>query len=169
MSLPVFYTRLSSPVGTLSIFATSKGVNAVCFREEGFRNLRRRIIALRGERPVQDDDMLRDTAGEFEQYFLGRLRQFHAVADLTGLTPFQQKVIKALQRIPYGSVRSYEWVARKIRNPRACRAVGRTCSANPVPLLAPCHRVISKGGSLGGFSAGLGIKQWLLDLESRNA
>jgi methylated-DNA-[protein]-cysteine S-methyltransferase len=85
--------------------------------------------------------------------------------DLAGKTPFQVKVWKALQAIPYGRVRSYGWVARKVGKPRAARAVGAACGANPVPLLVPCHRVVAGDGSLGGFSGGLSNKKRLLKLE----
>ena len=85
--------------------------------------------------------------------------------DLEDNTPFQMKVWQALRAIPYGRVRSYGWVARKIGKPRAARAVGSACGANPVPLLVPCHRVVAGDGSLGGFSGGLLNKRRLLKLE----
>ena len=85
--------------------------------------------------------------------------------DLEDNTPFQVKVWQALRAIPYGRVRSYGWVARKIGKPRAARAVGAACGANPVPLLVPCHRVVAGDGSLGGFSGGLSNKRRLLKLE----
>jgi methylated-DNA-[protein]-cysteine S-methyltransferase len=100
-----------------------------------------------------------------ESYLSGKARSFNLSLDLEGQPRFRQKVWEVLQSIPYGRVRSYGWVARKIGKPKAARAVGGACGANPVPLLVPCHRVIAGDGSLGGFSGGLGVKKRLLRLE----
>jgi methylated-DNA-[protein]-cysteine S-methyltransferase len=100
-----------------------------------------------------------------EAYLDGRARPFNLPLDLEGQPRFRRKVWEVLQTIPYGRVRSYGWVARKIGKPKAARAVGGACGANPVPLLVPCHRVIAGDGSLGGFSGGLGVKKRLLRLE----
>ena len=67
--------------------------------------------------------------------------------------------------IPRGETRSYAWIAKKIGKPRAARAVGAACGANPVPIIVPCHRVIASDGSLGGFGGGLPLKRRLLKLE----
>ncbi|HEX9284867.1 MAG TPA: methylated-DNA--[protein]-cysteine S-methyltransferase [Nitrospirales bacterium] len=100
-----------------------------------------------------------------EAYLNGEVGQVHLPLDLEGQPRFRRKVWEVLQTIPYGRVRSYGWVARKIGKPQAARAVGGACGANPVPLLVPCHRVIAGDGSLGGFSGGLGVKKRLLRLE----
>jgi O-6-methylguanine DNA methyltransferase len=83
---------------------------------------------------------------------------------MTG-TKFQQAVWKELLKIPAGTTISYAEMARRIKNPKAVRAVGTACGANPVPLLVPCHRVISSSGGLGGFGGGLPLKQKLLEAE----
>lgn len=98
-------------------------------------------------------------------YLEGKTRSFDLPLDLPGQPRFRVKVWKVLQSIPYGRVRSYGWVARKVGKPRAARAIGGACGANPVPLLVPCHRVIAGDGSLGGFSGGVGVKKRLLKLE----
>jgi O-6-methylguanine DNA methyltransferase len=85
--------------------------------------------------------------------------------DLSSGTDFQRRVWRALQKIPRGQTRSYGWVARKIGRPKAARAVGTACGANPVPIIIPCHRVIASDGSLGGFGGGLPLKRRLLALE----
>src|SRR2546425_84514 len=98
-------------------------------------------------------------------YLEGRTRVFNLPLDLQGQPRFCVKVWKVVQSIPYGRVRSYGWVARKVGKPRAARAVGGARGANPVPLLVPCHRVIAGDGSLGGFSGGVSVKKRLLRLE----
>jgi O-6-methylguanine DNA methyltransferase len=104
---------------------------------------------------------------QLKRYFAGESVRFHVPLDLHTGTPFQRKVWRALRQIPHGQTRSYAWVARRIGCPRAVRAVGAACGANPVPILVPCHRVLRSDGSLGGFSAGVDLKARLLALEGR--
>jgi len=80
-------------------------------------------------------------------------------------TEFQRAVWKALRNIKSGYTRSYGQVARAIGKPKAVRAVGGACGANPIPLLVPCHRVLAANRKIGGFSGGLGWKQRLLERE----
>jgi O-6-methylguanine DNA methyltransferase len=80
-------------------------------------------------------------------------------------TEFERKVWAALNEIPFGETRTYKWIAEKIGNPAAVRAVGRALSKNPIPIVIPCHRVIESDGSIGGYSSGVNIKKRLLELE----
>ncbi len=102
---------------------------------------------------------------QLQAYARGRRVTWRVPLAMAAGTPFQRKVWRALRAIPHGETRSYAWVARKIGRPRAMRAVGAACGANPVPIIIPCHRVIRDDGSLGGFSAGLQWKRRLLRLE----
>ncbi|MGP8201587.1 MAG: methylated-DNA--[protein]-cysteine S-methyltransferase [Limisphaerales bacterium] len=88
--------------------------------------------------------------------------------DLAGGTAFQRKVWAALRAIPAGKTRTYAQLAASLKNPKAARAVGAACGANPVPLLIPCHRVVAAHGALGGFSGGLPWKRKLLGREKGN-
>ncbi|MEI6676071.1 MAG: methylated-DNA--[protein]-cysteine S-methyltransferase [Verrucomicrobiota bacterium] len=85
--------------------------------------------------------------------------------DLSQGTAFQQGVWSALQNIASGQTRSYGEIAAELGKPKAARAVGAACGANPIPLLIPCHRVLAAGGKLGGFSGGLEWKRRLLERE----
>jgi len=88
--------------------------------------------------------------------------------ELIGGTPLQRAVWLAIARIPYGETISYSQLAERVGFPRAVRAVASACGANPVPLLIPCHRVLAKDGSLGGFSlGGVDVKEYLLQVEAR--
>jgi len=78
---------------------------------------------------------------------------------------FTARVLAALQKIPSGATMTYGDIARRIGAPRAARAVGTACGANPLPLFIPCHRVVAAGDALGGFSAGLAWKKFLLAKE----
>jgi O-6-methylguanine DNA methyltransferase len=86
---------------------------------------------------------------------------------LTG-TPFQQAVWKQLLKIPSGKTLSYAEVAKRIKRPKAIRAVGTACGANPIPIVVPCHRVVASNGKLGGFGGGLPLKKILLQSEGVN-
>lgn len=81
------------------------------------------------------------------------------------MTPFSIKVYKIVLEIPFGEVRTYKWVAKKIGNPGAARAVGQALKNNPYPLIIPCHRVVGSRGKLGGYIAGRKTKKVILDLE----
>ena len=85
--------------------------------------------------------------------------------DLSGGTGFQQRVWRTLRQIARGRTWSYARVAQAIGNPKAVRAVGGACGANPIPVFVPCHRVVAANGGLGGFSGGLNWKRALLKRE----
>ena len=116
----------------------------------------------------RETPVLRETARQLDAYFSGKLRQFDLPLRLTG-TPFQVKVWEQLQQIPYGQVISYGELARRVAQPGASRAVGGANRRNPIPIIVPCHRVISAGGALGGYSGNCEgstqIKRALLKLE----
>jgi methylated-DNA-[protein]-cysteine S-methyltransferase len=84
-------------------------------------------------------------------------------------TAFQHKVWQALLTIKTGQTISYGELARRIKKPKAVRAVGTALGKNPVPVLLPCHRVIASNGSLGGFTGGLSLKKKLLEIEGHPA
>jgi len=102
---------------------------------------------------------------KLRQYLAGRQVTFDEPLDLVKATRFRRDVWLATQEIPYGESRSYAWIAVRIGNPKACRAVGQALGENPLPIVIPCHRVIASGGAIGGFSGGLETKRRLLKLE----
>jgi O-6-methylguanine DNA methyltransferase len=102
---------------------------------------------------------------EILEYFTGRRAFFTVPVDLTGLRPFQRKVLALTHTIPFGETRSYSWIARGIGHPDAVRAVGTALGHNPLPFIVPCHRVLRSDGSLGGYALGLPAKTGLLGLE----
>lgn len=85
--------------------------------------------------------------------------------DLSPLSSFQIEVLKKVREIKWGEIRSYEEVGEMLGGKRKSRAVGQALAKNPLPIIIPCHRVIRKNGSLGGFSWGLNWKRLLLRLE----
>ncbi|MES1180988.1 MAG: methylated-DNA--[protein]-cysteine S-methyltransferase [Verrucomicrobiota bacterium] len=85
--------------------------------------------------------------------------------DWSGKTEFQQSVWRVMRKIPAGKTKSYGEIAAAIGRPKAVRAVGGACGANPVPVLVPCHRILAANKKLGGFSGGLDWKRNLLKRE----
>lgn len=102
---------------------------------------------------------------QLDEYFSGKLQIFDIKINPEG-TEFQKLVWNQLQKIPYGKTKSYSEIARTIGNPNAQRAVGSACNKNPIMLIIPCHRVISKNGNISGFAYGNTVKQKLLEIEA---
>ncbi len=88
-----------------------------------------------------------------------------AEIDWDGISGFRRAVMEETLRIPAGQTRSYGWLAERVGSPRAARAVGRVMATNPMPFVVPCHRVVASDGSLGGYGAGLALKEALLQME----
>ena len=102
---------------------------------------------------------------QLDEYFAGNRTKFELNIYPKG-TEFQKKVWAELLKIPYGKTKSYQEIAKTIGNPNAQRAVGSTCNKNPILLIIPCHRVVSKTGKLTGFACGIDRKEQLLKLEA---
>lgn len=98
------------------------------------------------------------------EYLAGERRAFTLPLSPFG-TPFQQRVWRALEEIPWGQTRSYREIALAVDCPRGFRAVGMANHRNPIPIFIPCHRVIGSDGSLAGYRGGAALKQTLLRLE----
>jgi methylated-DNA-[protein]-cysteine S-methyltransferase len=120
--------------------------------------------------PTPDDALGIEIVHQLRRYFAGELREF-ALPLATEGTRFQWRVWEALCRIPLGETRSYAEIARAIGNPRAARAAGQAIRRNRLPIIVPCHRVITASGALGGYMGGaegsVEIKRWLLEHERR--
>ena len=101
----------------------------------------------------------------FKAYFSGHQVEFPDKLDLSGATSFQRRVWEITRNIPYGEKRSYLWVAIQIGKRRAARAVGQALGKNPLPIIVPCHRVVTSDGGLGGFTGGRELKRYLVRLE----
>jgi O-6-methylguanine DNA methyltransferase len=168
MKVAVFKTNM----GWIGLAATARGVSALVLPKLSRRAAERELQHVGAVDETSSNGEGRAAATHLkaarvavQAYLDGKARSFALPLDWGDHSPFQMKVWEVLRGIPYGRVRSYGWVARKIGKPRAARAVGSACGANPVPLLVPCHRVVAGDGSLGGFSGGLPNKKRLLKLE----
>lgn len=104
-------------------------------------------------------------AGQLERYFAGERVKFDFEVDISKASTFERKVWQAAREIDYGEVKTYGWVAEKIGQPGAARAVGQALGRNIIPIIIPCHRVIASDGGIGGFKSGLDWKVILLGME----
>lgn len=161
----VAYGVFDSPVGELWVAMGPKGVAGIHFGSEPSAWELRRLVRLFGPGIVPDARRNAPLYRELDQYFAGRRRTFEIPFDLRGLTPFQERVLRATSRIGYGQLMTYAAVARKAGNDRASRATGAAVGSNPIPIVVPCHRVVASDGTLGGYGGGLDVKRYLLAIE----
>jgi AraC family transcriptional regulator of adaptative response/methylated-DNA-[protein]-cysteine methyltransferase len=163
--MKITYRVVDSPLGRLLVARTSHGVCHLSLGD-GDENqeeaLRHEYTAAEITREEGEPD---PWTLEVLDYLTGRVTQLGDVPiDVVG-TDFQRMVWKELQAIPRGSTRSYEDIARSIGQPKSARAVSRACATNPVSIIIPCHRVVRKGGGLGGYRWGIERKRSLLKAE----
>jgi len=158
------WTSVGSPVGTLFLAGTEKGLAFLEFGDlvDSFR--RRVRHAYPKANLVESPRLLEEPLHDLDRYWRGESTLPRSVFDLKG-TPFQIKVWQALKEIPFGSAVSYGDLARMIGNPKASRAVGAAVGSNPVAILIPCHRVIGSDGTLCCYGGGLDRKAKLLSHE----
>lgn len=154
--------KIRTPVGELTLVSNANALVAILWEEDDPKRVRISEMRASDQHPL-----LLKVETQLEEYFLGGRTQFDIPYEFYG-TEFQKRVWRSLTQIPYGQRRSYADIAKEIRSPRACRAVGAANGRNPISIVVPCHRVIGKSGSLTGFAGGLETKQFLLNLECRD-
>ena len=154
----MLYTTVDSPIGTLLLVGDGRALRRL--HMQGGRT----AIRVRPEWERAGEPFAR-VEEQLAEYFEGRRARFDVALELAG-SPFQRRVWRALQEIPYGETVSYGELARRVGAPSAARAVGVANRENPVAVIVPCHRVIGADGSLTGFGGGLERKRLLLELES---
>ena len=163
--LDVAYDFTDSPVGTLLIATTSRGVCRISFDPDAERELEP-LARDFGARVLRTAKPLDPVRRELDDYFEHRRDTFDLPVDITPLPDFQRRVLEELALVPYGEVQTYGGLAARVGNPKAARAVGGALNRNPVPIVLPCHRVVGSTGSLVGYAGGLERKRALLDLEA---
>lgn len=158
---------METPLGPMVAGATKEGICLLEFTDR--RALERELASLRrllGLPVVAGETaMIRLLRTELADYFRGKRRAFTVPPALVG-APFEREVWSELLKIPWGETRSYEDLASAIGRPAACRAVGSANGRNRIAILVPCHRVVRKDGTLGGYGGGLWRKQRLLEIEA---
>lgn len=158
------YTACETRIGTVRAAWTERGLACLGLDDEPEGAFRARVRARTGCEPQRDDGRRPELDALVQRWLAGE--EVGADLDLSGLTPFEREVLEYTRRIPRGRVVTYGTIARALGRPRAARAVGTALGRNPIPLLIPCHRVVSSTGHLQGFAyGGLARKAQLLKME----
>lgn len=163
--LDVAYRIVDSPIGSLLIAATPRGLVRVAFECEDTDDVLAELAGKISPRVLQAPGRLDPVAMELDEYFAGTRRAFGLPLDFTLSSGFRQTVQQYLSNIRYGQTQTYKEVAGHVGNQGAVRAVGTACATNPIPVVVPCHRVLRSDGTLGGYRGGLEAKTALLNLE----
>lgn len=153
----IYYSQYSSPAGKIILTQENKHLTGLWFEGE-------KHSASIDPSWKRDEAAFKSIQQQLDAYFAGKLQRFDVSCKVSG-TPFQERVWKALSKIPYGQTWSYSEIAASIGNPKAVRAVGTANGRNPISIIVPCHRVIGADGTLTGYGGGLKAKAWLLKLE----
>jgi len=151
--------------GWVGIASSPSGLLALTLPEPTQERALKPLLERWGKEQSYDDPKLDALKTKLQQYFDGQPVLFDEPLHLIGATAFQRRVWSAVRDIPYGETRSYGQIARQAGSPGAARAVGQAMTANPVPIVVPCHRVIGSDGDLRGFGGGLDLKRRLLEME----
>ncbi len=167
---PLFAERIDTPLGAMIAVADDQGLRLLEFidrrateRELSILRKRLRTNVVPGEHRF-----LTATSQQLNDYFSGKDLEFDIPLAPVG-SEFQLRAWRILQSIPVGETRSYSWMAKRLGDENARRAVGRANGTNMICIVIPCHRVIRADGTLCGYGGGLWRKKWLLDHERRYA
>ena len=162
----IAYTTFHSPLGCILLASTGRGLCSVKIGDTA-EALVKTLAAEFSEADLrQDGKALKTEKGQVLAFLSGDATLAKLPLDVRG-TVFQQRVWSALRQIPRGETRTYKDLASAIGAPKAVRAVGSACGANPVALVIPCHRALRTDGGLGGYAWGLERKQKLLKIERK--
>jgi methylated-DNA-[protein]-cysteine S-methyltransferase len=156
-----------TPLGRVWVAQSPAGLAAVAITADE-AEFRRQVQRLTGHEGLWDNDRTASALAQINDYLHGRRQQFDLPLDWSGMSPFQQLVLRAVCQVPYGATASYGEIARRIgRDRQSARAVGQANGSNSLPLIIPCHRIVGEQGQLQGYGGGGGLatKAWLLRLE----
>jgi methylated-DNA-[protein]-cysteine S-methyltransferase len=162
--LDVAYDLIDTPIGTLLVATTERGLCRIAYDADPEREIDRLAHAF-GLRVLRTARPLDPARRQLDEYFEGKRQRFDLAVDLALQADFNRRVLRELARVPYGEVVTYGELAARAARPRAARAVGTVMNRNPLPIVLPCHRVIGANGKLVGYGGGLERKETLLRLE----
>ncbi len=149
---------IDTPIGILEVHTDTDYVCKVQFISETLKK--------RNHNLIKASPIARQVSKEITEYFDGTRKSFMVPLKLD-LPPFYKRVLLQVKNIGYGRTASYGEIAIMAGNNKAARAVGTANSKNPIPIIIPCHRIISSNGTLGGYTGGLKKKSYLLRHEEK--
>lgn len=145
----MYFARIKTPVGFLEILFD----NSLAVKKISLTNLNKIYIP----------EVALNFVEQLNAYFEGKLSDFNYPVNINNISNFERTVLDLTCKIPYGHTVTYKWIASKLNT--SPRAVGQALKRNPLPIIIPCHRVIKTDGTLGGYSLGIEVKQWLMEHE----
>lgn len=157
----IFYSKIKIEDRFYIIASTDKGLSFVGCQNGDMDELN---SFFKSDELIYNEEANTKYADELEEYLMEKRTKFDLKLDVYG-TDFQKQVWNQLKQIPYGEVSTYSKIAEEIKRPKAVRAVGAAIGRNPISIIVPCHRVLAKNGTLGGYRGGLTMKRELLNLE----
>src|SRR5512143_160380 len=157
-------TEIGTPAGTIVLVSRGPAVVGLVYKDR-WKGMEADLARRFGKVSFEESPKGGRAADALRRYFAGYLEALADVLVDTAGTAFQERVWKALRRIPAGTTWSYAQLARAVGNPSAVRAVAGANARNPVSVVVPCHRVIASDGKLAGYGGGLPRKRWLLAHE----
>lgn len=155
----LIWTRLETRMGSLLLFKRDGRLSMIAF---GSHPADLDYADFSTDYLIHSPEDFRGEMQQLKDYFAGRRAAFDLDLSLEGLTEFQRQVLMTAASIPFGQTLSYAQIARRIGRPKSSRAVGQALAGNPIPVVIPCHRVITSSGGLGGYAGGLDWKRKLL-------
>ncbi|MGP4107734.1 methylated-DNA--[protein]-cysteine S-methyltransferase [Virgibacillus sp. L01] len=162
----VYYGHIKSDGWSIYLSVTDTGLCFIGSHNGGFSEMKSWFNTKRPKAHlVEDWNEVSVYAEQLADYLNGERKNINLPIDLIG-TEFQKAVWTELQKVLYGEIKTYTDISKAVGRPNSVRAVGTAVGANPILIVVPCHRVISKSGKLTGYRGGIPMKQKLLSLES---
>lgn len=150
----MYQSFYNSPIGKIVLYSDGNFLTNLFFSD----------MEVEGQK--EEIEIFQTTKKWLDIYFSGMIPNFTPEYKFKCLTPFQNKVLTIISSIPYGEVMTYKDIANKISINMSSQAVGNALHINPIAIIIPCHRVVSKNG-LGGYAYGMNRKKFLLNLEEK--
>ena len=161
--MKLFYTDFETPLGKMIAIASETELKLLKFHDD--KNIEKELQKLNFEKTEADLEIFENLKIQIKEYFEGKRKSFDIKHNPFG-SDFQIKTWKAIQEISYNTTSTYKEMARKISSEKAARALANACGQNKIVIIIPCHRVIGSNQKLGGYSAGIWRKEFLLNLEN---
>ena len=162
----IFYGEIPTPLGNMQVGISDKGICMFEFPiEERIIQHKMKFSEIYSETEIVPTLIFNQLKDQIDDYFNGNRTDFDLPLDLVG-TDFQCRVWESLRTVPYGKTMSYLELAENLNNPKGVRAVAQANGQNRIPIIIPCHRIISANGKLTGYSGELWRKELLLSKES---
>ena len=146
-----------TPIGELVIETNLDSLINISFRDKLIKNTKKYSKKIK-------NFVLEKTIDQLNEYFFNN-RKIFTIPYILNTSPFYRKVLNEVAKIPFGEIRTYKHIAKKVNNQNAYRAVENANASNPLPIIIPCHRIIRTNGSTGGYVLGANIKEYLIKLE----